>query len=54
MIDIKSWFSGEDNNVVVRNSPPEPTDIISDGKLCDPNVQQHRQTILWNEYFSFC
>jgi len=41
MIDIKSWFSGEENNLVVKKSPPEPTDIISDGKLCDPNVQQH-------------
>ena len=42
LIDPKSWFSGEENNVVAKNSPPEPTNIISDGKLCDPNVQQYR------------
>merc|ERR1712227_36951 len=41
LIDIKSWFSAEENNLVAKNTPPEPTNIISDGKLCDPNVQQH-------------
>ena len=43
MIDVANGvLNTEQNNPEVHSAVAEPTNIISDGKLCDPDVQQYR------------
>ena len=46
LFDIKNGYEAT-KNVTLNGqddigTPAQSTNIISDGKLCDPNVQQHR------------
>lgn len=42
IVDLKNGYHGGNVTLGAQEStPPQPTNIISNGKLCDPNVQQH-------------
>lgn len=42
LVDITNGFDTKNDSSVGHGTPVQATNIISDGKLCDPNVQQHR------------
>jgi len=41
LVDITNGFDTKNDSSVGHGTPVQATNIISDGKLCDPNVQQH-------------
>ena len=48
VVNLKNDYDTETENATVNSMPPQPTKIISNGKLCDPNVQQHSGYINFN------
>ena len=54
MIDIANGVLNTEQNIPLGYSTvAEPTNIVSDGKLCDPNVQQYRYFVIFfkNNYY---
>ena len=48
MIDVANGVLNTEQNIPLGYSTvAEPTNIVSDGKLCDPNVQQYRYFVIF-------